>query len=199
MGTGDGRAVLAMAARDPNALVLGVDASAAGLAESSRRAAAPARTGGLANAHFIVAAAEALPAALCGVASRVTVTLPWGSLLRGCVGADDAVAERVAALVAPGGRLELLLAPSARDGLPGVPLDADALCAAVAGTYARFGLNLDAARGATDEEIDASASTWARRLRSQRPDDRTVMLVRLVRPPSVAVRPRDVEKETVSA
>lgn len=183
MGTGDGRAVLALARREPGSLVLGVDANAAGMAESSRRAAAPSRKGGLPNARFILAAAEAMPAILRGTAARVTVTLPWGSLLRGCVGGDDAVAGGVACLVAPGGTLDLLLAPSTRDHLDGVPLEPNALAGAVAGAYARYGLALGLARPATPGELAASSSSWARRLGSQRPPDRAVMLVRLVRRP----------------
>jgi 16S rRNA (adenine(1408)-N(1))-methyltransferase len=50
--------VLAAAAARPDTLVIGVDASAAGMAEASRRA---ARRGALPNALFAVAAAEDPP------------------------------------------------------------------------------------------------------------------------------------------
>jgi 16S rRNA (adenine(1408)-N(1))-methyltransferase len=181
VGTGDGRAVLAAAAREPRTLALGLDAVAAAMAESSRRAAGPARKGGLPNARFILAAAESPPPELCHGAARVTVQFPWGSLLRGCVGGDPRVAAGIAGLVAPGGMLELLLAPSARDGLDGVPLAPGALTAAVAGAFSSHGLDVVIARSATEGEIAASHSTWSRRLRSQQPVDRGVMLVRLVR------------------
>jgi 16S rRNA (adenine(1408)-N(1))-methyltransferase len=58
LGTGDGRHVLAAAAERPETLVIGVDASADAMAESSRRA---ARRGALPNALFAVAAAEHPP------------------------------------------------------------------------------------------------------------------------------------------
>ena len=168
MGTGDGRAVLAVAAREPRTLVLGLDAVAAAMADSSRRAAAPVRKGGLPNAAFVVAAAEAAPVALCGIADLVTVRFPWGSLLRGCVGRDAAVAAGLAHLVGPGGTLELLLAPAARDNLDGVPLEDAALGDAAAAAFAGFGYRVVVARLATDEEILDSGSTWARRLRAGR-------------------------------
>lgn len=57
LGTGDGRAVLAAAAAQPDTLVVGVDANAAAMAEASRRAARR----DLRNALFIVAAAEHPP------------------------------------------------------------------------------------------------------------------------------------------
>jgi 16S rRNA (adenine(1408)-N(1))-methyltransferase len=182
VGTGDGRAVLAMAARNPRTLVLGLDANAAGMAEASRRAAAQPRRGGLPNAGFILAAAEAAPSELLGIADFVTVHFPWASLLRGCVGLDTAVAAGLASVVRPGGILELLLAPSGRDGLDGVPIEPAAIARAAVDTFSAHEFDATAARPATDAEIAASGSTWAKRLRSQRPTDRPVMLVRLVRP-----------------
>ncbi|MBI2780653.1 MAG: hypothetical protein HYX55_02500 [Chloroflexi bacterium] len=173
VGTGDGRAVLAVAAHDPRTLAIGLDANAAAMAESSRRAAGPARKGGLPNAAFIVAAAEAPPAALGGVADVVTVQFPWGSLLRGCVGRAPIVAAGLAGLVAPGGAVELLLAPSARDGLAGIPLESDAIAGLVRATFAPHGFELACARPATAAEIARSGSTWARRLR------RSAQLLRL--------------------
>ena len=152
------------------------------MAESSRRAAGPERRGGLTNAAFVVAAAEALPSGLAGIASLVTVHFPWASLLRGCVGMADTVAAGLASLVAPSGAIELLLAPSVRDGLDGVPVEADVVAEAATSTFSALGLTPIDARPATDAEIAASGSTWAKRLRSQRPTDRPVMLVRLVRP-----------------
>jgi LuxR family maltose regulon positive regulatory protein len=78
LGTGDGRYVLATAAAQPDRLVVGVDANAAGMATASRRAAVKPLRGGLPNAVFVVAAAEALPAKLDGMADLVTRPLPLG-------------------------------------------------------------------------------------------------------------------------
>jgi 16S rRNA (adenine(1408)-N(1))-methyltransferase len=58
LGTGDGRHVLAAASARPDTLVIGVDANAAGMAESSRRA---ARRDAVPNALFAAAAAEHPP------------------------------------------------------------------------------------------------------------------------------------------
>lgn len=194
LGTGDGRAVLDAAAREPiTTLVLGLDASAPAMAEASRRAAGPARKGGRPNARFALAAAEAPPPGLCGAADLVTVRFPWGSLLRGVLGLDSAVAAGVAALVAPNGTLELLLAPSTRDGLEGIPTAVDAVVTAAAEAFEPFGFELSIGRAATAVEIEASGSTWAKRLAAGRrrgagrgsvasgADARVVALVRLVR------------------
>lgn len=191
IGTGDGRAVLDAAAREPGSLVLGLDASAAAMVEASRRAAGPARKGGRPNARFVLAAAEAPPPVLAGVANLVTVRFPWGSLLRGCLGLDDSVAKGVAGLVATGGTLELLLAPSPRDGLEGVPTEVDGIVAAAADTFRPLRFGLVGGRAAASVEIAGSGSTWARRLAAGRRRGtnggsgaqaaRPVTLVRLVR------------------
>jgi 16S rRNA (adenine(1408)-N(1))-methyltransferase len=191
VGSGDGRAVLAAAAFDPRTLAIGMDANAAAMAEVSRRAAKPSRKGGTPNAAFIRAAAEAPPAVLAGIASQVSVLFPWGSLLRGCLGADPAVAAGVAGLVTPGGSLDLLLAPSVKDGLDGLPIEPARVVDAAASAFAEFGLELVEGRLAAPGEVRASGSTWARRLgtapaaadgvRPASTPTRAVTLVRLVR------------------
>jgi 16S rRNA (adenine(1408)-N(1))-methyltransferase len=177
VGTGDGRAVLAVASRDPYTLAIGMDASAAAMVEASRRAAGPGRKGGLPNATFVLAAAEDPPCELAAVADLVTVQFPWGSLLRGALGADDRVAAGVAGLVAPSGSLELLLAPAPRDGLDGLPTTPDAVIDAAEGAFGARGLCVVQARTATEAEVRGSGSTWARRLGP----DRAAVLIRLAR------------------
>ena len=96
--------------------------------------------------------------------------------------ADAAVAAGVTGLVAPHGALELLLAPSARDGLDGVPTDVRAIVAAAAGGFAPFGCEVAIGREATAQEITESGSTWAKRLAAGTAAmDRAVTFVQLVR------------------
>ena len=124
LGTGDGRAVLARARAEPRALIVGVDAAAASMAESSRRAARR----GPANAIFLAAGVETLAGTVLACrADLVTVTFPWGSLLRGVLGLDDAALAGVAALVAPGGRIEVLASVIPSDGIEGIAT-LDATC-----------------------------------------------------------------------
>lgn len=188
MGTGDGRAVLDLAAREPGTLALGLDANATTMADASRRAARPAHRGGRPNARFVLAAAETPPPALLGAADLVTVRFPWGSLLRGVVGLDEAVAAGIASVVAPRGTLEVLLAPSARDHLDGVPTETDDIVVAATRAFAPRGFDLAVGRAATAVEVAGSGSTWAKRLAAGRKastsvadHERAVTLVRLVR------------------
>jgi len=167
--------VLAAAAHEPTTLVLGLDASAAAMAEASRRAARAARKGGLPNARFVLAAAEVPPRELIGVAELVTVRFPWGSLLRGVAGRDAAVAAGVAALVAAGGAIEIVVAPLDKDGLEGVPTSTDGLVAGARAAFEPLGFEVERACVLEPAEARATGSTWARRL------DRPATLIRLVR------------------
>jgi 16S rRNA (adenine(1408)-N(1))-methyltransferase len=87
----------------------------------------------------------------------LTIHFPWGSLLRGVLGHDEAVLRGVAALLAPGARGAVLTSVIARDGVPEARGD-------LAAVYARHGLALQAARPASAGEVAASRSTWAKRL-----------------------------------
>src|SRR5688572_18402089 len=115
LGTGDGAAVLDAARRAPAALCVGIDADAAALREASSRAARPVKRGGLPNAVFLVADATRIPDVFTGRADEVTVTLPWGSLLRAILSSDRGSVMEVAAALRPGGRLRIVVSVEERD------------------------------------------------------------------------------------
>jgi 16S rRNA (adenine(1408)-N(1))-methyltransferase len=156
--------VLATAAAQPDRLVVGVDANAAGMATASRRAAAKPSRGGLPNALFVVAAAEAMPAELDGVADLVTVHFPWGSLLRGLLGADPATMTGLARVLRPGASLQLLVSSTDHDRGAGVPPIRAATLRALAESYAAWGLAVTELRPATVADVADAHSTWGKRL-----------------------------------
>ena len=164
LGTGDGRAVLARAAADPHAIVIGIDANAAGMAESSRRAARHRGDRGAGNAIFLVEAAEALPGPLAGTASLVTIVMPWGSLLRGVLGLDAVALRGVASIVAPGGHVELLVSVIPADRVEEIAILDRSVEAGIADAWRSVGIELAAMRPATVEDLRATRSSWARRL-----------------------------------
>lgn len=134
------------------------------MAESSRRAARPVAKGGLPNALFVVASAELVPEELVGLADDLTILFPWGSLLRGTLGLDEAAARGIAALVRPGGTVRAFVSVTDRDG-PDLPrLDDEATAARLAERWTRHGLRVASFCLATAAEIAATHSTWARRL-----------------------------------
>jgi 16S rRNA (adenine(1408)-N(1))-methyltransferase len=199
LGTGDGRAVVVEATADPEAFVLGIDADARTMADRSRRAAGAAGKGGHPNAAFIACGVELLPPELDGIADRVTVRFPWGSLLRGAIGVDPAVSASIARLVGLGGTLELAVSIVERDRLgareadagdvepegPGSALDRlgrpfDAAdIERIRSVFGGLGLRLVAAEPMSRAAVAAFGSSWARRLRVG--VDRPAWLVRLAR------------------
>jgi len=181
LGTGDGRAVVARASAEPRNFVIGVDANAAAMAESSRRASRSRGPAGR-NALFLVYSAEALPGPLVGVADLVTVTMPWGSLLRGVLGRDPAALRGIASIVAPGGAVEILASVTPADGIPGLAaLDASAE-AGIASAWAAIGFEPESMRPATADDMQRARSSWARRLGYRRVW--RITLARRIRPRS---------------
>ena len=168
LGTGDGRYVLARAAADPAALVLGLDASRGGMLQAAVRAARAGRRGALANACFVVAAAEALPPELDDLVDELTVHFPWGSLLRGLLAPEGCVLAGLTRLLRPGGHVTALISLTPRDRQPALPLIDRGLAARLAAPYAAQRLRLVDWRPASPAEIGAAHSTWAKRLRAGR-------------------------------
>jgi 16S rRNA (adenine(1408)-N(1))-methyltransferase len=167
LGTGDGRAVLTEAAADPRALVVGIDADASAMAESSRRAARSIRRGGSPNAVFVASGVDRLPDELAAISGEVVVRFPWGSLLRGVLGLDPVMTSAIARLVASQGRLMVDVSLTARDAVDGRPPGAIGPndLAAMAAAFGVHGLRLEDAHELTLRDAAALASTWARRLR----------------------------------
>jgi 16S rRNA (adenine(1408)-N(1))-methyltransferase len=164
LGTGDGRAARALAEAEPTTLVIGMDADAASMAETSRRAARALARGGRANLLFVVAAAETPPAEVLGLADDIRILFPWGSLLRGVLGRDERVVRGIAALARPGARVTATVSVTAVDGVRGIgALDA-ATIADVAGDLRTAGLRLTGSRLVDRNEVRATRSTWGRRL-----------------------------------
>jgi 16S rRNA (adenine(1408)-N(1))-methyltransferase len=171
IGTGDGKHVLHEARRRAEWLVVGVDAAPAQLQRASAAAGRKPAKGGLANALFVQAAAESLPAELSG-AAELHVLMPWGSLLRGCLSADT-VLPSLRSVAVPGARLLVTLNLHAwRPAVPEVgdsaePTPASALTD-LAPLYAAAGWEITDARYLDEAGIAALATSWSRRLYSSR-------------------------------
>lgn len=109
LGTGDGCYVQHLAAALPRWLVLGVDACREQLRE--RSGAAPA------NALFAIANALDLPAEIDGLASRLSINFPWGSLLAGLLEGEPRLIEGLRRISRPEALLEIRLNSGALSSL----------------------------------------------------------------------------------
>ncbi|CAN5778772.1 N/A [soil metagenome] len=191
LGTGDGRAVLHVARRRPEALIIGVDTAAEAMRETSRRAARRPGAGGAPNALFLVGDATRLDGleVLAGRVDEVRVSLPWGSLARAVLDAEPSFIDRLVVLLRPGGRVRLLMSLVDRDGGLGRPPLSEGQVRRLAADLAVDRLTIREVRAATSEDVSATGSSWAKRLGV--PSRRPAWLVELERPdsPSGTARP----------
>jgi 16S rRNA (adenine(1408)-N(1))-methyltransferase len=150
---------------NPQELVIGVDADARAMGDASRRAAASARRGGLANAIFIAAAAEQLPGPLAALADEITIALPWGSLLRGLLSVDAQLTAGIAQTLRPGGLLTILISATDRDGAAdGYVLESDDDARDFATRLACAGLHVVGCRRADRSDVETLSSAWGKKL-----------------------------------
>lgn len=101
IGTGDGRYVRTIARECPSCFAIGIDACRENLHGTSRNAPR--------NALFIIANALTLPRELHGLATRITIHFPWGSLLAALLDGDPAFFKGLMMLAQPGATLEIRL------------------------------------------------------------------------------------------
>jgi hypothetical protein len=123
------------------------------------------------NLLYVRAAVEDLPASLAGVADRVSVVLPWGSLLAAVAQPSVGVLRGIRRLCRPDAALAVVLgldpvrdqAELRRLGLGS--LADDSLASRLAEAYAHVGFSLGSVRPlAPDELMKKWPSTWVRRL-----------------------------------
>ena len=114
---------------------------------------------------FVVAAIESPPAELAARADEITVNFPWGSLLRGIVRADRPVLRGIAAIAKYGARITVLTAIEDRDASSDVSASDLGQLPSRAAAFADAGLAIARCGTATQAEIAASGSSWAKRLR----------------------------------
>ena len=181
VGAGDGRFAYRYALAHPERFVVGIDLVAENLRELSAKAARKPERGGLANVLYAVASIERLPAELRGIADEIFVTLPWGSLMRGIILADDAVLVGLASLARDGAALRIVLNTRIFDDP--VPLDVrdlpdvtpDFVRETLAPAFARHGITITETRFMDADEVAAIETTWAKRL-SHRHPPRSVLI-----------------------
>jgi len=153
LGTGDGRFVLHAARAEPRLLAVGIDASRENLRQASRKAPA--------NTLFVIANALALPAGLNGLAGRLVINFPWGSLLEGLLEGHPALLEGLHNLTRLGGLVEVRLNASA---LAGAGCDLEEGGQRAWAALERAGFRARPPRLLGPADLRGLPSTWARRM-----------------------------------
>ena len=153
LGTGDGRFVHHMSAQNRQDFFIGLDACRENLRENSRDCPA--------NALYLIASAQSLPAGLDGLAAKITINFPWGSLLRSLLEGDTALLDGLTRIARPDAELTIRLNGGAL---------AEAGWALEAGTWQVYdSLQSAGFQDRRPQPLDATdlrayPTTWARRL-----------------------------------
>jgi len=175
IGTGDGRFAYAWATEHPETFVIAMDPVREAMREFSARAQRKPARGGLSNLLYVMASIEQPPVELEGRANLIFVNLPWGSLMRGIIEADETVLGKLSRLAADGAQMRIILNTRVFDdpvpldvlGLPEVT--AEYAQTVLAPAYQRHGLQVTGARFLTPEELLDLGTTWAKRLSHRTP------------------------------
>ncbi|HET7653900.1 MAG TPA: class I SAM-dependent methyltransferase [Acidimicrobiales bacterium] len=174
VGTGDGRYALHVARREPETLVVAIDAITENLEETARKAARQPRKGGTANVLYVHASAEAPPPDLHGRADAVTVILPWGRLMAGLLLPIADVLDGLHRLGHPGTAFRAVInAEVWGDPIPVEARDLPELTperatGELAPRYRAHGIDVDDARMLDAAAVADLRSTWAKKLASSR-------------------------------
>ncbi len=178
VGCGDARFPYRLARRNPDWLVVGLDAAREPMAKIASRAVRPSRKHAAPNLVLVVAAVESIPEELFGLASRVTVLFPWGSLLRSVVLGETGVVTSLCRLLAgSGSRFDVLLNDSlyeqahVYEKLGLVRLTEEHLQDVVGPSFAASGLSLagDWLQVVANRRLPFE-TTWGKRLSDSHPD-----------------------------
>jgi len=164
IGTGDGRYVLHVARTRPTWFALGVDACRHNLRKASRKSPP--------NTLYVIANALKLPEELGGMASKVTINFPWGSLLTGLLDGEPMLLEGLLAIARPGATLEIRLNAGALTEA-GYTLESGG--ARVRQVLHEGGFDVDDLVWLNARELRQCHTTWAKRLAYGR-DPRAVFL-----------------------
>jgi 16S rRNA (adenine(1408)-N(1))-methyltransferase len=171
IGCGDGKYALRLAQRDPRRLVIGIDA------ETTRldRTLVAARKQRLANLRFLTWSMDAPLSTLASSIDEIHVVMPWGSLLDGVLGGNDAVLAHVLDLGRPGASFTAVVncrpwdAPASVDTkLASTPVPSQETLHELPGLYEKHGWHLSEPRWLDEREARAIGSSWVSRVISAR-------------------------------
>ena len=169
LGSGDGRGPYRWASREPSRLFVASDSNAAALTEIAWRAGRKPKRGGVPNLICIAEPLDALATELAAVADRITIVLPWGSLLRAVAAPEVVSLRNIARLCLAGANLDIVFSYDAqRDARQGIPLTAGALdeehIATLPHLYEQAALHILGAVPFPQKELAAYQTTWVKRI-----------------------------------
>jgi len=166
IGTGDGRFVYAGAKTHPENLYIGIDP----ILKQAEKYKSKANKERLKNLKFIRASVENLPDEVSGVADKVFVNFPWGSLLAGVAKGEKNLAKNISGVLKKGGRLYITFGysstsePGETKRLELSNLSEDELHDEIIPAFKKAKLKLNKVVTLGKSEIFEMESSWAKKL-----------------------------------
>lgn len=167
LGTGDGRYVFKSAQKNTGNLYVGIDPSQKQLAIYSKKAV----KNKLENTLFVVGSIEVYPEELSGVANKVLIILPWGTLLQSIVNLDGQALENIGSTIKNGGQLEIIFGysqdaePTEVERLGLNKLDINYIYSTMIPKFTMLGYKIDCVEKLTKKQLDQFETTWSKKLR----------------------------------
>ena len=173
LGTGDGRFVYEAALKDQNTLFIGVDPVEKQLREYSVKSVRKK----LSNVLFLASSLENLPINMTEIADKVSVILPWGTLLGQMVNPSPDGVIKLIGLLKNGGELEIVLGyspnlePSESDRLDLPNLSQEYVGNVIVKAFETLsgGMELNTLELFPKEKLTDIGSNWAKKLAFGRP------------------------------
>jgi 16S rRNA (adenine(1408)-N(1))-methyltransferase len=174
LGSGDGRGPYRWAALEPMRLFIATDANPDTLVDTAWKAGRKSARGGVSNLLCISEPLEILATELPGIADRITVILPWGSLLKVVAAPEVDSMRQIARLCGADASVEIAFTYDTYDAQRTAPLGESALndghvIETLPRLYEEAGLRVRIVEKLTQHDLAAYQTTWAKRLAFGRP------------------------------
>ncbi len=166
IGTGDGRFIYKNALKNPETFYIGVDPSQKQLELYSKKV----LKNKLNNVLFVVGSIELFPDELYGIASKITIILPWGSLLGAVVSADEYLLNILKKTLKQNGSMQMLfgysqeIEPTETSRLELENLDINYINSILLPKYEVNGFNCVQVKELDKRDLKHFESTWSRKL-----------------------------------
>jgi 16S rRNA (adenine(1408)-N(1))-methyltransferase len=161
IGSGDGRGPYRWALREPERLFIASDANPDALLETAWKAGRKSSRGGVSNLLCVAEPLDVLAPALGVIADRVSVILPWGSLLETVAIPRQESLRNLAMLCLPHATIEIVLSYDERNA---ERLDEQHVVKTLPRLYQQAGLRITGVEKLRNDDLRKYETTWARRL-----------------------------------
>ncbi|HLB51538.1 hypothetical protein A3F07_01385 [candidate division WWE3 bacterium RIFCSPHIGHO2_12_FULL_38_15] len=166
LGTGDGRYVYKNANENIETLFIGVEPIQKQVENYSRKS----QKEKLSNAMFVLGSIEYFPEELIGTADKLTVILPWGSLLQSITNPNYEKTPLISTILKSGGICEIVLGysqehePTETERLDLQNLSEEYLKSAVIPIFEKNKLHLTEIKSLNKNDLKLIETTWSKKL-----------------------------------